>query len=45
MIFIFLTIFFQTLCEFKIFDGSKLKELSYSPNEDYNPEEKFNRKF
>ena len=40
MIFIFLTIFFQTLCEFKIFDGSKLKDLSYSPNEDYNPEEK-----
>ena len=40
MILIFLTIFFQTLCEFKIFDGSKLKDLSYSPNEDYNPEEK-----
>ena len=39
MIFIFLAVFIQTLCVYKIFDGSKLKELSYSPNEDYNPEE------
>jgi hypothetical protein len=31
-----LSLFIQIICEFKIYDGSRLKELSYYPDENYN---------
>ena len=36
LIFVILSIFIQINCEFKIYDGSRLKELSYYPDENYN---------
>ena len=36
LLFVILSIFIQINCEFKIYDGSRLKELSYYPDENYN---------